>query len=154
MKFILLAISLFFASNTYAAVSNYLYIYQDDSEEIRVLKEKIEILKNNVLESNLIKFKNHEQNRYQRYAKDEVVYRVGDTSKKDIGAKIGMTKEQVINKTYWRKPDSIHTIIDGDDILESWTYEMFGDRNGILEAHGTLYFINGKLTHIISGSKS
>nr|WP_181716913.1 hypothetical protein [Psychrobacter sp.] len=152
MKLILLAISLFFAGNTYAGIINDLYIYQDDSNEVRVLKEKIGMLKKQQAELNLIAFKSH-MSGYQRYAKDEVVYRVGDTSKKDVGAKIGMTKEQVMNKTHWGKPESIHTIIDRGDILDAWTYDIFGDRNGITQSTGSLYFINGKLTHRISGLK-
>lgn len=152
MKFILLAVSMFFAGNTYAGIINDHYIYQDDSNEIRVLKEKIGMLKNKAAESNLMAFKRHRSS-YQRYAKDEVVYMVGDTSKKDVGAKIGMTKEQVLNKTHWGKPETIHTIIDGGDIFDSWTYDIFGDRNGITQSTGSLYFINGKLTHRMSGPK-
>ena len=152
MKFILLAISLFFAGNTYAAIINDLYVYQEDSNEIRMLKEELEVLKSEAAELNLIGYKTHRVG-YQRYAKDEVVYRVGDTRKKEVGAKIGMSKEQVMNETHWGKPDRIHTIIDRDSILDSWTYEIFGDRNGITQSTGTLYFINGKLTHRISGFK-
>ena len=153
MKFILLVVSLFFASNTYAVIHNNLYIYQDDSSENRELKEKLRIAKSELAEANLGIFKKNRKIGSGVYDKDEVVYAVGDISKKDVGAKIGMTKEQVINKTHWGKPDSIHTIIDRDSILDSWTYEIFGDRNGITQSTGTLYFINGKLTHRISGFK-
>ena len=77
-----------------------------------------------------------------------MVYRVGDSSKKDVGTKIGMTKDQVINNSYWGKPDNIYTIIDGNDKLELWSYEIHGERNRISKIDGSLFFINGKLTHI------
>lgn len=147
MRFILLAISLFFANNTYAAVLNNLYIYHDDSNEIKVLKDELRIVKNESSEQNLIIFKNHRKTRYQRYAKDEIVYKVGDTSKEDVGTKIGMSKDQVLNKSYWGKPENIYTATDGNDKIELWTYEIHGERNGALQRDGLLFFINGKLTH-------
>lgn len=56
----------------------------------------------------------------------------------DVGAKIGMTKEQVLKKTYWGKPEHVHEVIDEYGKLESWAYS--NDR-------GTqyLYFNNNKL---------
>ncbi|MBU5618082.1 hypothetical protein KPY62_13475 [Psychrobacter sp. TAE2020] len=152
MRFIILTISLLVASNTYAAIDNYRYIYQDDGNKISLLKEELRVAKSELAEGNLEIFSREIKNNYQHYAKDEIVYIVGDTSKKDVGAKIGMTKDQVINKTHWGEPDGIHTITDDSDVLDSWTYDIFGDRNGITQSTGTLYFLNGKLIHRMSGS--
>ena len=147
MRFILLAISLLFANNTYAAIVNNFYIYSDDSDKRRADKEEYRIAKDEIAQQQLMAFKENRKNGYQNFAKDEVVYRVGDSSKKDVGTKIGMTTDQVINNSYWGKPDNIYTIIDGNDKLELWSYEIHGERNGIWKIDGSLFFINGKLTH-------
>lgn len=146
MRFILLAISLLVASNTHAAIDNSLYIYEDDSDEISLLKEELRILKSKLAKQNLETINKRRKNNYQHNPKDEVVYIVGDVSKTDVGAKIGMTKKQVIDETYWGKPDNIYTIIDDDgSVMDSWNYDMFGNRKGATQSTGTLYFLNGKL---------
>lgn len=147
MRFILLAISLLFANTTYAAIVNNFYIYSDDSDKRRADKEEYRIAKDEIAQQQLMAFKKNRKNSYQHFAEDEVVYRVGDSSKKDVGTKIGMTKDQVINNSYWGKPDNIYTIIDGNDKLELWSYEIHGERNRISKIDGSLFFINGKLTH-------
>jgi len=150
MKFILLAISLFVASNGYAAILNGLYIYHDDSDEYRALKEKLKVAENESGETLLRLFKNNRKTAYHGYDKDEeVVYKAGDISKKDVSTKIGMTTDQVLNKTYWGKPENIYTTIDGNDKLELWKYEIHEYRYEVSESEGLLFFINGKLTHII-----
>lgn len=73
MRFILLAILLLVASNTYAAINNDLYIYQDDDDEISLLKEELKILKSELAEKNLKIFSRERKNKYQNYAEDEVV---------------------------------------------------------------------------------
>ena len=71
---------------------------------------------------------------------DEIVYKVGDTSKKDVGAKIGMTTDQVLNETYWglEKPDYVHKVDDKYGELEQRYYNN----------DGALYFDNGRLRSI------
>lgn len=147
MKFILLAVSLFFATNTYAVIINELYVYPEDPMQYAILKDKLRIVKNQTAEVSLTVFKKNRQ-LGPNSDKDEVVYVVGDTSNKDVGAKIGMTGEQVINKTYWGKPDNRYEVIDRGDKIELWTYFIYGNRKGISQRTGHLYFINGKLTHI------
>lgn len=61
-----------------------------------------------------------------------------DARQKRPGAKIGMTKKQVINKTSWGAPDSINKTTTAHGSQEQWVY---GDNN-------YLYFTNGKLTAI------
>lgn len=148
MRLILLAVSLFFASNTYAVILNDLYIYPDDSKDYRMLKEELRIAKNQLAEANLNIFKKNRKIGSARYNRDEIVYAVGDTSKKDVGAKIGMTTEQILNKTYWGKPDNRYTVIDKNDKIELWTYERYGERYGASKSTGLLFFINERLTHI------
>lgn len=150
MRFILLAISLFFASNTYAAILNDLYIYDDDSYEQRVLKERLKVAKDGLAEQYLKLFKTNRESAYSGYDKDEVVYRVGDVSKKDVGAKIGMTMDQVLNETYWGKPESVYKDTNGNEKMELWIYEIHGERKGVTQRNGWLCFINGKLTHRVS----
>lgn len=53
-------------------------------------------------------------------------------------AAIGMTKEQVRNKTNWGKPKSVNTTVSQYGTQEQWVY---GD-------YQYLYFDNGKLTTI------
>lgn len=152
MRFILLAVSLFFASNTYAAVINNLYIFHDDSDKRKLGKEEYRKAKIGMAEYALTAFKNDRKINYHsfaKFAKNEVVYRAGDINKKDVSAKIGMTKDQVI-KSYWGKPDDIYKTTEGDDKLELWVYEIHGERSGISKMDAKLYFINGKLTHRIS----
>lgn len=158
MKFILLAVSLFFATNTYAVILNYLYIYPEDGdgilkEDLSIAKEELRIAKNKLGEANLNSFKENRKVGSGGYDKDEVVYVVGDTSKKDVGAKIGMTTEQIINKTYWGKPDNRYAVIDRNEKIELWTYYIYGDRKGVSHQRtGHLFFVNGKLTHIDDAS--
>lgn len=149
MKLILLAISLFFASNTYAAILNNLYIYDDDSKEARALKEELKVAKDKLAKQYLRLFKTNGKNVYRGYDKDEIVYKVGDTSRKDVGAKIGMSTDQVLNKTYWGKPEGVYTDIDKNRKFELWTYEIHEERNGVTERAGLLFFIDGKLTYKI-----
>lgn len=50
--------------------------------------------------------------------KDEILLKNGI----DIGAKIGMTKNQVLTKTHWGKPDYINTTTDEIGKIEQWIY--------------------------------
>ncbi len=50
--------------------------------------------------------------------KDEVLLKNGI----DIGAKMGMTKNQVLTKTHWGKPDYINTTTDELGKIEQWIY--------------------------------
>ena len=146
MKCTLALAILCIASNTYAAIDNEAYIYTGNSEEKRTLKERIRTAENELAEAQLKVFKNNRKVTLRGYDNDEVVYKVNDNSKKDIGAKIGMSKEQVINKTYWGKPDNSNRVIDGKDELELWSYKRYGIASS---NQGLLFFINGKLTHIM-----
>ena len=53
-------------------------------------------------------------------------------------ARIGMTKDQVINDTEWGKPEKVNTTTTASGNTEQWRY--FGG--------GYLYFTNGRLTAI------
>ena len=57
---------------------------------------------------------------------------------KKPNAKIGMTTDQILNKSNWGKPDDINTTIDAYGKFEQWVYED----------NQYLYFKNGKLTSI------
>ena len=146
MKCTLALVILCIASNTYAAIDNESYIYTGNSEEKITLKERIKTAENELAEAQLKVFKNNRKVALRGYDNDEVVYRVNDASKKDIGAKIGMSMEQVINKSYWGKPDNSNRVIDGRDELELWSYKRYGMASS---SQGLLYFINGKLTHLM-----
>lgn len=50
--------------------------------------------------------------------KDEVLLKNGI----DTGAKMGMTKSQILTKTHWGKPDYINTTTDELGTLEQWIY--------------------------------
>ena len=53
------------------------------------------------------------------------------------GARIGMTKHEVLNKTSWGKPDDINSTTTVKGTLEQWVY-----------SGGYLYFTNGRLIAI------
>jgi len=50
--------------------------------------------------------------------KDEILLKNGI----DMGAKMGMTKNQVLTTTHWRKPDYINTTTDEIGKIEQWIY--------------------------------
>lgn len=50
--------------------------------------------------------------------KDEILLKKGI----DTGAKMGMTKNQVLAKTHWGKPDYINTTTDELGKIEQWIY--------------------------------
>ena len=58
----------------------------------------------------------------------------------DVGAKVGMTKKQVLNQTHWglETPDYVHKVSDKYGELEQWYYHD----------SGALYFDKGKLSSI------
>lgn len=58
----------------------------------------------------------------------------------DLGAKVGMTKKQVLNQTHWglETPDYVHQVNDKYGELEQWYYHD----------NGALYFDKGKLSSI------
>ena len=57
--------------------------------------------------------------------KSETVFRNG--SNIDTGAKIGMTPNQVLTKTYWGKPKYTNVITDEMGKLEQWIYGDYVD---------------------------
>ena len=61
-----------------------------------------------------------------------------------------MSGEQILNRTYWGRPDNTYLDSDANNKLELWTYQIYGERNGVSQKTGLLFFINGKLTHIIN----
>lgn len=141
MRFILLALSLLIASNSHAGINESDYIYEDDDQEMISAKEQ---LKKSKEIGEKLKFRNVQNIRRKgklsalTTVTNENVYRVGDTSKHNVGAKIGMTPEQVLN-TYWGEPDFITKGIDDLGSLEQWSYTYYG----------TLFFDNGKLASIL-----
>lgn len=52
--------------------------------------------------------------------KSEIVFRNG--SNIDVGAKMGMTTNQVLTKTHWGKPSYTNTATDEHGKLEQWIY--------------------------------
>lgn len=149
MKFILLTIFLCIAGNTYAVINDESYIYSNESDEISLYKEQLKTAKDRTAEARINLFQNHRKVALSSFDKSEVVYRVGDITKKDIGAKIGMSKDQVLNKSYWGKPDKINTALDESGKIELWTYEIHGERKITTKTTAFLFFIDGKLTHIV-----
>lgn len=140
MRFILIAISFFITINSYAEINRKNYLYTNDSKEEKKYKEELMEARNDMRKIALMNF--HKGWRIGSIApsKSEVVYKVGDKEKVDIGAKIGMTKEQILDKTYWGKPDRSNFIIDSYGKLEEWSYDNYGD----------LIFENGNLIFILS----
>jgi len=52
--------------------------------------------------------------------KSETVFRNGNNI--DVGAKIGMTPNQVLTKTHWGKPEYTNVTTDELGKLEQWIY--------------------------------
>jgi hypothetical protein len=127
MKLILLAATLLIASNSYAEINKNNYVYTNDSDEIINAKEELMIAKNSARKTAIRNFQNGWRSGKLTASKSEVVYKVGDKDKVDIGAKIGMTKEQVLNKTYWGKPDNINFATDNYGKFEEWSYDYYGN---------------------------
>lgn len=113
-------------------------IHIDD--EITVAKKKLMEARKKLAEQHLKNIQIKREKGVSVSNEDEIVYKVGDTSEKDVGAKIGMTKKQVINQTHWglENPDYIHKVDDRYGELEQWYYQD----------NGALYFDNGKLSSI------
>lgn len=145
MRLILLAVFLFIVSNTYAAFDADSYIYSDDSNEMIIMKIRLQDSHDKYAQS-VLKTLRKNKNMLDSYDKSEVVYKIDDISKKDVGAKIGMNKEQVVNKTYWGEPDTIHKNINEYDSLELWTYWVSGTSQTV---RAMLVFRNDKLTYIV-----
>ena len=72
----------------------------------------------------------------QKRIREEKSQAIKEARAKLPGAKIGMTKKQVIEKTSWGEPDKINRTVTKAGEEEQWVY---GDGN-------YLYFTNGKLT--------
>ncbi|SNT71050.1 hypothetical protein [Psychrobacter sp. LV10R520-6] len=140
MKFILLAISLLIASNGYAEINDNHYIYINDNDEEKSNKEELATLKNETARLNLKNLQESRKKKPLTHDKSEVVFKVGDASKRDVGAKIGMTQNQVLDKTYWGKPDITRAITDEYGKLDLWSYDY----------HGFLLFDNDKLIKILT----
>ena len=138
MRFILLAAFLLTASNSYAEINKSYYIFTSDSNELKLAKEELKIARDRTRQIGRMNFLNGWRNGRITSSKSETVYKVGDKEKIDIGAKIGMSKEEVLNKTYWGKPDNSSLITDSYGKLESWNYDN----------NGTLFFENDYLIDI------
>lgn len=141
MRFILLALSLLIISNSHAEIDGSNYIYESDDKETISVKEDLNEAREKVERANLKAIQNYRKKGKSMSAlsdfTNEIVYKVGDASKNNIGAKIGMTPDQVL-KTYWRQPDMITKDSDELGSLEQWNYQNYG----------TLIFDNGKLVSI------
>lgn len=138
MRFIFLAVSLLVASNSYAEINKDYYIYTSDSNEVKKNKEKLMVAKAKLAKQYL---KNAQESRKKSpliHGKSEVVFKVGDAIKKDVGAKIGMTPNQISEKTYWGKPEITNSITDEYGKLEWWYYDHYGN----------LLFDNDKLIRV------
>jgi len=140
MKFILLAISLFVANNSYAEINDSHYIYVNDNDEEKSNKEEIARQYDKLTKQNLKNLQESRKESPLKHDKSEVVFKVGDASKRDVGAKIGMTQNKVLDKTYWGKPDYTHKVMDEYGKLELWSYD----------SHGFLLFDNDKLIQIFT----
>jgi hypothetical protein len=143
MRIILLAVSLLTASISYAEINKDDYIYNDDSQETISAKEDLKEAQD---KSERLKFKIAKDFRNKgtlastlASTSSEVVYKVGDSSKRNIGARNGMTPAQVLNETYWGQPDNIIKGSDENGSFEQWSYRYYG----------TLHFDNGKLASIL-----
>lgn len=65
-------------------------------------------------------FKTNRRLKSSTVGKSETVFRNG--SSVDVGAKMGMSTNQVLTKTYWGEPDYINTTTDEFGKLEQWVY--------------------------------
>ena len=115
--------------------------------EIQALKNDIKIARSGLAKQNL---KNTQEERKRQKGvltptKSEVALTVSIDSiySVDVGAKIGMTKEEVLNKTYWGKPNDTHEVTDEYGKLESWSYSndrgtqyLFFDNNRLIRVYG------------------
>lgn len=130
---------------TYLSAAELKRLNAELDAEMQALKDDLKIAKGKLAEQNL---KNTQKERKRKKGvltasdSEEIFTLPMDyRDSVDIGAKIGMTKEQVLNKTHWGKPEHIHEVIDEYGKLESWAYS---------DDRGTqyLYFNNNKLIRI------
>lgn len=148
MRFILLGLSLFIVSNTYAAMHTDDYIYSYDSKEMATEKKKLYDTENEYGKTVLETLRRN-KNMLNDYEKSEkAVYKVNDISKKDVSVKIGMSKEQVLSETYWGKPDKTYKNFNKYDRLELWTYDVFGSSSPS-RVMAMLVFRNNILAYIM-----
>lgn len=146
IKLLVAILIAFTAANTLAGT---MYIYKDkngqvlrtnvhtDNEEI--LKKKLMQIRKQVAEQQLVNMQINREKGMRVSDKDEVLFSLNDIDN-DVGAKIGMTKEQVLSRTHWGSvsPDYVHKVEDKNGELEQWFYRE----------DGALYFDKGKLSSI------
>jgi len=132
-------------NTTYLSAAELKILNAELDAEVQALKEEYRVLANEGAKLNLKSFQKQRKEKKGVLGSNESeeIYRIGNSfdSNIDVGAKIGMTTDQVLSKTYWGKPDHTHEVMDEYGKLESWIYEH--DRGSY-----SLYFDNGKLIRI------
>ena len=100
----------------------------DMAEELRLAEEKLIIAKSKLEKHNLKMYSESRKRKRGTLTPNESQIILSDDKNGfvDIGAKIGMTHNQVLKNTYWGKADRTHTITDEYGKLDYWSYERYG----------------------------
>lgn len=110
----------------------------DMAEELRLAEEKLIIAKSKLEKHNLKMYSEWRKRGTLTPHESQIILSDGKNGLVDVGAKIGMSHNQVLKNTYWGKADRTHTITDEYGKLDYWSYEYYG----------ALVFDNNKLIAI------
>ena len=98
----------------------------DMAEELRLAEEEIIIAKSSLEKHNLKMYSEWRKRGTLTLHESQIILSDGKNGLVDVGAKIGMSHNQVLKNTYWGKADRTHTITDEYGKLDYWSYERYG----------------------------
>lgn len=114
----------------------------DIVEELRLAEEETRVLIEDIEKHNLKILTESRRKGTLTPDESQIILESDMNGIVDVGAKIGMTHNQVLKNTYWGKADRTYTITDEYGKLDYWSYESYGG----------LYFDNDKLIKIHANS--
>ena len=112
------------------------------AEERRLVEEETRVLIERIEKHNLKMYAESRKKGTLNPDESQIILESDMNGIVDVGAKIGMTPNQVLKNTYWGKADRTHTITDEYGKLDYWSYERYG----------ALVFDNDKLIAIDANS--
>lgn len=98
----------------------------DIVEDLRLAEEEKRVLIEKIEKHNLKMYTESRKRGTLTPNESQIILEDSKNGLVDVGAKIGMTHNQVLKNTYWGKADRTHTITDEYGKLDYWSYERYG----------------------------
>lgn len=98
----------------------------DIVEDLRLAEEETRVLIEKIEKHNLKMYTESRKRGTLTPNESQIILEDSKNGLVDVGAKIGMTHNQVLKNTYWGKADRTHTITDEYGKLDYWSYERYG----------------------------